>query len=343
MKKKRLFIATLLVVAAVSAAVVSCKKESPNTLMSNTPQNVERFTPPQVADMNAYLKDFKAKMQNVTRDGNETLSLEEAAWHLACLANFDFCRINVEYDDVLFDTIEMQVNVTNGTMLMSDLNLAYDQMCTEIQQFKKGFNFNNQNLYFANIFINGNGTAKIALMTSFLTASKNINDHLWYFPDTYAYIDSVCEYHFNSSAQYVWNGYAKTELQRILNLFEHHECGTINSFFIPTRNHSFNYPNYLDPYGNTFTGDSRVFAFDVSIGAVIKLSPDEMCYCLDSYLGLGYDFISNSIYEDEHPVNWIITDTIISFQQHKFPTHMHILTVQYGQILNGGLDPNPND
>ena len=106
MKKRNLIITTLLVVVAATVAFVSCKKENQDALLNNT-ESVMTFTVPQIDDMNAYLKGFKQRMR-ATKDG-ETLTLDEAAWHLSCLANFDFCRINVEYDDFQFDTIDMQV------------------------------------------------------------------------------------------------------------------------------------------------------------------------------------------------------------------------------------------
>ena len=173
MKNSRFFLAILAmaVTAIVSIAVVSCKKENQDASLNN-PQPVKTFTAPQIDDMNAYLKDFKQRMQ-ASKDG-ETLTLEEAAWHLSCLANVDFCRVNVEYDNFQFDTIDMQVNVTNGAMLMSDLCTAYEQMCTEIQQFKKGFNHFDQNLYFIKVSINAEGNAKIALMTSYTNSSKDL-------------------------------------------------------------------------------------------------------------------------------------------------------------------------
>jgi hypothetical protein len=341
MKKHYLFLATLLVVAAVSAAVVSCKKDDPKTMLGSTNQSTKVFAPPQIEDMYAYLKDFKKKLKE--SKGDETMGLDEAAWHLACLANVDFCKINVDFDDVQFDTIEMKINVNDDAVFLSDLNSAYENMRGEIERFKKSFNHNNQNLYFINVIIYGDSNAKIALMTSFSASSKDLDDHLWYFPDTFGYIDSVCNYYFNDNAQYVWDGYAKTELQRILNLFEHHESIHEAMCFTPTRNYTFQYPDWPDRYGNSFLGNSRVFAFDVSIGSNIYLSTDEMCYCLDSYLGLGYDYIVNNyLYSNEHPVNWTIDTEVFSFPNHRWPTHFHKLTVQYGQLNVGPIDP-PSD
>ena len=334
----KFFAIVLLAVVATLVAVVSCKKETPSTLLNNGAQQEKAFVVPEVDDMNAYLKEFKQRMLSSSKGDGKTLSLDEAAWHLACLANVDFCRINVEYNDVQFDTVAMQVNVMDGTVAMCDLNTAYEQMCNEIRKFKKAFNHCDQNLYFINVFINGNGNARIALMTTFVTPSKAMGDHLWYFEDSYIY-DTVCYFFFDDYTQYPWNGYGMTELQRILNLYEHIDIAS--SYYIPTRNHSFSYPDCPDPYGNSFTGNSRVFAADAALGATINLSKETMCYCLDSYLGLGFDYIEeNPLYDNEHLINWQIRAKVKSFDDHRWPTHYHVLNVQYGQPLTS-TPPNP--
>ena len=150
MKKKNLFITLAMVIVATAMAFVSCKKETENAL-NQRGNNIQRTIDiSQIDDMTAYFKDFRQKMKGSRGDGS--MNIEDAAWHLASLANIDFCKVNVEYNDFKFDTIELQVNVTDGTLLMSDINVAYEQICAEIQQFKEGFSHNNENLYFINMF-----------------------------------------------------------------------------------------------------------------------------------------------------------------------------------------------
>ena len=343
MKTRRFILATLVVAMAATIAFVSCKKESQDAMLNNT-QPAKTFTVPQVDDMNAYLKDFRQRMQ-ASKDG-ETLALDEAAWHLSCLANVDFCRVNVEYDDFQFDTIEMQVNVTNGVMLMSDFCTTYEQMCTEIQQYKKGFNHLDQNLYFIKVSIGAEGNAKIALMTSYIICSKDLYTHQWYFPDAYA-AALACDTLFFDDSTYVWDGLGASELQRVLNLYEHHENGPttpggpIAVCYIPTRDHFFNYTNTYDPYesGYYYINESRVFAkryqqkpfpnFDYTFDDV------EMCYLFDSCLGLGYDYISDHLYAHEFPVSWTITPITIYYNNapiyHYY--YYHDLHVEYGRAL----------
>lgn len=341
MKKRRIIIATLLMVVTTTVAFVSCKKENQDALSNNT-QPVETFTAPQIDDMKAYLKDFRQRMQ--TSKDNETLSLEEAAWHISCLANVDFCRINVNYDDFLFDTIETRVNTRNGSILMSDLNMVYEQICAGIQQFKKGFNHLDQNLYFIKVSISTEGNAKIALMTSYTVNSKGLYDHQWYFQDVYA-AAFACDEYFSVDSTYTWNGLGASELQRILNLYDHHENGSsgsgglISICYIPTRNHTFDYTNTHDPYGTEFyyINDSRVFAKRYA-QPITDYNFDiwELCYLLDSYLGLGYDYIKDNLYAHEFPVNWTVTPLT-----HHYPSiynplpyyYYHQLYVEYGRAF----------
>lgn len=112
MKKKVIFIATFLVIVATAVAVVSCKKETTNALQyGNSQSTTKTFKVPEVDDMNAYLKGFKQKMQeSLYAKDDEMFSLEEAAWHLSSVANYDFANANVEYTDLRFDTLQYQVN-----------------------------------------------------------------------------------------------------------------------------------------------------------------------------------------------------------------------------------------
>ena len=345
MKKCNVFIAIIaLAIMATAVTIVSCKKDS------GTASNQKDYTIQQAPDIRrmedprGYIIDFKKKLTESKDD--EAFSLDDAAWHLACLANLDFCNINVDFDNFQFDTVEIQVNVTDDVILLGDLSTAYNQMCTEIRQFKKGFNHYDQNLYFINVSIDADGNARIALMTSFTTASKGLYDHTWYFSGSYeAYL--TCYEYFSDDSTYIWNGLAASELQRVLNLFDHHENtntpgGNSGICYYPTRDHDFYYQNSYDPYGSPFYLNSRTFAKGSNnLFPNFEIPLLDMCYCLDSYLGLGYDFIDDNLYYNEHPVNWTINCTHKPINS--WYVHYHILHVEYGQLISNNNPPGPND
>ena len=123
MKKSKLVISIIiLAIMATTVAVVSCKKDNGNTSTQKGYTIRQPADIRQLEDPRTYMLDFKKKLTE-SKD-NEAFNIDDAAWHLACLANLDFCNVNVECDDFQFDTIEMQVNVTDGIILLGDLRTA---------------------------------------------------------------------------------------------------------------------------------------------------------------------------------------------------------------------------
>lgn len=341
MKTKKLSFAVIaMAIVVIAVTVVSCKKDNENMLNHNDYTIWETIDIRQIEDMSSYLKDFKKKMMESKED--EALNLADAAWHLACLGNFDHCRVNMDYNEVKFDTIEIQVNTSDGIMLLKDLNTTYEQMCNEIQQFKKGFAHNNENLYYLNVSISAQGNAKIALMTTYRSLSKYITDHTWYYGDPFIAFDS-CEAYFDDNTNYPWNGSAVSLLQSALNSIEHHENDTIGPeyswCYTPTRDYTFDYTNSIDPYHSDFYDDSRVFAKRTNNNHwSYNLDFVDMCYCLDSYLGLGYGYINNAINPHERPVCWTVKAA--STTSNNSYWYYHRLHVDYGNLIpvNPGND-----
>lgn len=336
MKKNVIPAIIAMAILATTVAMVSCKKEDVSASIEPEKNKKEAFVCPQIDDMIVYLKEFRKKLKD--DKSNEVMGVDEAAWHLACLANIDFCKVNVEYNDVRFDTLEMKVDASQGVILMSDLNMAYSKICDKISQFKKGFTLDGQNLYYINIHMDSDGNARIAVMSSFNTTTKYLGNHAWYFEDEFVACE-VCDEYYTADSTYIWNTTAARELQRVLNLFEHHEnhVGPVfsNISYIPSRNHTFNYTNTYDTYGSDFYDNSRVLVYKRHNNELMNnyaLSMYDWCYCLDSYLGLGYDYVDNTLYPNEHPVCWKVTANSIPANL-SWKYHYHDLYVEYGRLV----------
>lgn len=335
MKKTRFFIATLLVVAAASVAVVSCKKEANDTLLNNTSSQVKTFAPPQVDDMNAYLKGFKQKMQNVTREGNETLSLEEAAWHLSSVANYDFCNANVNFTDLRYDTLYYNVNVTNGQVALTDLNALYVSVANDIDAFYQSLNLEDKHFRFIGTSISSNGEVEVSLMTSF-----RLLNHTWYFSDWFE-AGVMCDSLFSNSNVYVWNGLAISELERALNLLEGKvyampEEPPVRTYYVYTTDVEFRHTDYSDPYPNEspFFGSSRIYAMEYDIWAEPSLDLNMMCYCLDSYLQLPFEYVNtHSNMVNQRPVHWDIVGDKYKNGNSRWYIYSHILNVKFGYYV----------
>lgn len=76
----------VLALTIVAAIIIACTKEK-ETIVSQSA--IETITVSKEDDMSAYLKQFKEKMQSATK-GDETLSLEDARWHLEAVLNYTY-------------------------------------------------------------------------------------------------------------------------------------------------------------------------------------------------------------------------------------------------------------
>ena len=341
MKKTRLFIATLLVVVATTIAVVSCKKEAPETMLNSQPQVTKSYYPEGVDDMNAHLRDFKQRMKDspYTRD-NETLSLEEATWYLSSVANYDFANANVEFTDLRYDTLYYNINVSNGQVALADLNTLYQEIASDIDSFYQNLNLENKHFRFIGASVSNSGEVVVTLVITWL-------DHTWYFEDDWVAMMTCYDY-FSEDSVYVWDGLGKRELQRVLNLIEGHNYEIIGEnnhnrgYYIYTSEVEFNYDEYIDPYDSPFYIDSRLFAKQCNNNYFPVLNIEEMCYCLDSYLSLPLEYINSyPSHTYECPVHYTITSqTYAPGNYNNGAPHWylrcHILTVKLGMYIAEG-------
>jgi len=324
-----------LAIVATAVAFVSCKKDDQKNISCRQSCLSVKSSMSQIDDIGAYLKDFRKKMMD--GDGNELLTLDDAAWRLACMANIEHCNINVEFNDVRFDTICILANVIDDGILVKDLRPVYEQMWPAIQKFQKSLNLNNQNLRFVNMSISNNGNVEISMMTTFFSEEKL--DHFWHFPNS-DYADSICNQYFEEGMLYQWNNAAISYLTTAINAVGGHYQNTPDLYcYIPTRSFVFNYDSWIDPYGSPFYINSKLFAYyDEIPNPIYYLNSDDMCYCLDSYVGMGKSYIiQNPGVQDEKPVSWSITP--INTARYVI---YHTLTVQYGQFSNGYPGPSPD-
>ena len=132
MKSKSILIATLLVMVATAVAVVSCKKDTQNATSNPKNQSAQAFDPSHITDMNAYLKDFKKKMQLETK-GNETLSMENARWHLESVLNYTYGDAGHQTSDIQCDTFYYTLLAEHDGITLSQLNDAFNFLSLDVE------------------------------------------------------------------------------------------------------------------------------------------------------------------------------------------------------------------
>ena len=318
-------VAAMVIVATTAIVFFGCKKENTDAVLKGEPLVIKAYTPPQVDDMNAYLKDFKQKMQTVTRGEDEMLGLEEAAWHLSSLANYDFCNVNVEFTDLRYDTLYYQVDVNNELVSLVDLNTVYASMSSDIDAFYQGLDLQEKHFRFIGVNVSEVGNVIVSLSTTYIIPKRDLGDMLWYFEDEFQ-ASLFCDEFFNENLSYPLNGFGMTEIERALNLIESHPTEPFNShriYYTYIRSEEFYFEDCIDPYGSPFYLNSRLLATKGYFYADMSL--EELCYCVDSYAGLGYSHCQPS----ESPVHWNL-EFVQGVMKEQQVGH-HFMTVDYGK------------
>lgn len=291
MKKQTLILAAILLVAVTS--FVSCQKEETSAVSNLNKSHKSFYQPPKVDDMNAYLRDFKLKMQ--TRGNDDTMDIEEAAWHLSSVANYDFGDVVGDFSKFHYDTLYYNINIENDKVAVSDLNTLYTGAFNDINLCFQNLDLDNKHIRFIDAEITENGSVIMSILVSY-----DWIDHQWYFPDPIT-LDSVYSLYFDDNTAYTVTGTFPTTLKYALNDLTSHHPNLLPSqsiYYIRVREQTFLYTNYTDPYDSPFYGDSRIYARQVP-GTYV--SSDDGHYCLDSYIGLAVD----NLYYDEVIIDWV--------------------------------------
>lgn len=311
---------------AAVATVVSCQKETPNTSQKLNNSYQSHYQPPQVDDMNAYLKGFKQKMQ--TRGNDEAMELENAAWHLSSIANYDFGDVTSNYSKIHYDTLCYAINIVEGKVLVSDLNTLYNTISNDIETLFQSLDFENKHIRFINADISDDGDVVVSIMVT-----RDWVDHQWYFNDSFELVEILDQYYSDDSTYYL-NGNFEAELKRVLDILTGHVPNPQQSYFVYNRTTTMMYYDYSDPYSWMNHYGSRIFA---DLGHPETMTMDEMYYYTDSYAGLGTSLLGR----EELIIDWNFSGILHSPVQGYYNTY-HIPSINIGKLFISNPD-NPGD
>ena len=127
MKKFRILMGVL-ALAMAAIVIVACTKEK--EMRSEMVENIEMVS--KEDDMNAYLKQFKERMQSASR-GDETLSMEDARWHLEAVLNYTYGDAGHCTSDIQCDTFYCKLSVNGDKVSLAGLNEAFVALSNDVE------------------------------------------------------------------------------------------------------------------------------------------------------------------------------------------------------------------
>ena len=280
--KKYISLTALFLVALATIIVVSCKKDDNKRVLDTQNKEVARFEPSTVEDIDAYLADFKQRLGSEKGEG--TMCIEDAAWHLGALANYDFGYFNAPHNAILTETLGGHVNVDNGEVKLSDLAVAYDDIHETIENYFQKLDLSNKQIHFVLVDAAENGDLSIKVSVTY-----DDRYHNWYPDDT-----TYCQAYIYNQGPFLNFGNGRQLLEDLLNLIESYNMdpnvGQTYALYSGER-----YPmpnNFIDPYGSPNFMDSRIYCTNAFHYA--NIPEDCMCYYLQSYHELGLSYLYNS-------------------------------------------------
>ena len=124
MKKAKILIGAF-ALALAAATIFACSKEKAEN------KNHAEETILKEDDMSAYLEQFKKKMQSAEK-GGETLSMEEARWHLEAVLNYTYGDAGHQTTDIQCDTFYYRLQANGEEVTLSQLNNAFNALSHDV-------------------------------------------------------------------------------------------------------------------------------------------------------------------------------------------------------------------
>ena len=127
MKKFRILMGAL-ALAMAAVVIIACNKEKAEIKTFAETETISKED-----DMSAYLKHFKEKMQSAAK-GDETLSMEDARWHLEAVLNYTYGDAGRQISDIQCDTFYYVLPINGDEVSLAQLNEAFDSLSADVEK-----------------------------------------------------------------------------------------------------------------------------------------------------------------------------------------------------------------
>lgn len=185
MKRKHLFTYFgLAIVIATSTVIYSCQKEQTGTNKSEN-QTEQSFKD---AQLEKRIISFRDKIdlirENPTlKSGTDPMEIDSAVWYIESTSNLTYGDASFDSQEFVVDSAFIIVPVTNGQILWTDVQVAYDQVIDSLSAHNANITANEKQLIVADISLKetDENTVTFEVTSGFGTdGTTGFNNHDWY-------------------------------------------------------------------------------------------------------------------------------------------------------------------
>ncbi len=304
-----------ILLAVMFLSLQSCKKDNESVIKGNSAPSSLNTSKAQNID--EYLLNFMKDINTPTRN-SESLSLEDAMWHVTACLNFRYCNAGVNRSSVEYDTIVSTINVNNGYVSLGDINRSMQEISSGIADVYNSSMMKNKNLLFIMPEITDDVTRGGATVKTVVAISDRLDIQNYYFNN-----DNTPLSLFPEGTFFQWDTEAIDVLSYYMNIFRPStEAMPGRVYFTDISTHSCYYLDYAE---------NRLYKTRISSRA--RLNHEEMAYYLDSYLGL---ILEHNPSYGTYEVTYIASDidpVSGNLPNREEVTYHHTLDITYGKIM----------
>lgn len=314
----------LLIIAISLIAFQACKKDNeltdPNRTAKNSSTETTEFNPNKIENINEYLSGFMKDIKTANRNA-ETMSIEEAEWHLSACLNYLYCNVNVLKTHIVYDTIVTTITTNNGYVTLNDINTSLQEISTEVANIYNSSEVENKNLLFIKPEILDETLRSGNTVKTIVATSGNRGDHYYFTDWEFLGLDTLLV----DNSLYQWNTDAIDTLHYLMNMFMPEFSPSLPGryFSIVRQQNKFD----KNDYGRMFYGGNPNQ----------KLTKEQILFYLDYYLYIidANKNVWSYIASDIKPS---IVDS--SSDKDELYCYYHILSIEYGDIYIA-VEDNP--
>lgn len=203
MKKYIKFLICLLAVSLITFQ--ACKKDNeltnPKSPTGDKQTENTSFNSKEIENMDEYLMNFMKKIKTQTRNA-ETMSVEDAQWHISACLNFMYCNANVDRTVVTYDTVYTSIMANDGCVSMNDINNSLQAISEKVSEVYNYSMLENKNILFIQPVILDETTRSGATVRTVVAMSGRDEEPLYYFTNwEFICLDTI----FPFSEYYKWD------------------------------------------------------------------------------------------------------------------------------------------
>jgi hypothetical protein len=175
----------MVTIIASSLFIYSCQKEN---ITDEKSDNQSEQTLKNSPLINRII-DFRNKVDEIRKNpsfksGDDPMEIDTAIWYLEAISNYTYSNAGFDFDQKLTDSSFVSVPITNGLILLTDFQTAYDQIIGILSDYNESIPITDKQFLVADVSLNETINSYVIFKVTYSFGTKDAtivtNEYPWY-------------------------------------------------------------------------------------------------------------------------------------------------------------------